>query len=387
MRKYLLLICIVCLCFTACMPTTMKEKQQNNADKNQITYTKIDDLDFSSGHIEGVLKENFYLDADVTIDVPTECGIYELSKKNLDSTQEDYLNQFVSLINEFYGEDQAVVDKGDAHLTGQLPNCDYDGNSGYFSKTSYNDVNKLHGKIKIIENFFYEYGFEYDKELIDGYVKKFLDTFKEVIPNGIDEEYICIHFNDEYWKALVDEYGEEALKNIMDMPEKEFYGVILYPEIENDIFLKTFQPKAYTPLEGEILDEVSYYDEWKSIFTHNRQYLELIISEEGEVLSFRFGDYFKIEDKINSYEIIDAKTALKFFYKEYENILLDDDVIVKSISLEYEVVLEDKLSENGYRNAYLCPVWRIRYNSEYPHMGLVELDYSISAITGTVVRK
>ena len=112
MKKIIVLLVVVCVCMTSCMPTSLSEKEQNDQqgsnDQIKDTYNSIDDLDFASGHIKAALRENFLIDADVPVNAPTKCGTYELSSKILDKTEQEYTEELRQLVNDYYGENTAT---------------------------------------------------------------------------------------------------------------------------------------------------------------------------------------------------------------------------------------------------------------------------------------
>ncbi len=385
MRKIVALISIVCILATGCMPTSEAEKQEKETGKEKVNYTKIEDMDFSSSHINGVLRENFIIDADIPVAIPAECGTYELSNKVVDKSQEEYEKELAKLINEYYNENIAIVDDGVTTIDEEIPNCFYNGNMGDFQKGNYNDYNSMHQKINIIAKNFYEYGLEYDKAFVDGVVNEFLQHFESVVPDGMNGDYECVHIDDEYWEYLEGKYTQEEMESIFDKTDMEFYAVSMYSEIEEGLYFKAHSPISYNHISGEILDEVTNIEEGNVLQSHRPQWLQMIISEEGEVLSVRFNDYYVVGDKITTESIIGVKEALQLFYNEYEGIILDNEVIVKAITLEYMVRLDDELGENGFRNAYLEPVWVFRFDSELERFGLMERTYAFSAVDGTLL--
>ncbi len=389
MKKIIVLLVVVCVCMTSCMPTSLSEKEQNNqqGSNGQIkdTYNSIDDLDFASGHIKAALRENFLIDADVPVNAPTKCGIYELSSKILDKTEQEYTEELRQLVNDYYGENTATI-MGTSDITNSsAPNCYYRGNDGGFCKGNYNDYGNQHQKINIIAKYFYEWGFEYDKQMMDDVIGRFMKHFEGIIPDGMNGDYECVHIDDEYWEYLEGKYTKDELEMLWERENEEYYAISMYSEIEEGIYFKAHTPIVYNSINGEKLDEVSSYSEEGYALSHRPQWFQIIVSEEGEVVSVRFSDNYTIGNKIEEKQIISAKEALKLFYKEYEGVLLQDELIVKNISLEYMVCLDNELDDNSYRNAYLAPVWVIRYDSELDYYGIVESTYVFSAVDGTVV--
>ena len=100
-KKITALLLVTSICMTGCMPTTLEEKKEEDkkAGKEVVEYISLDDMDFSSGHIEGVLRENLKIDADIPINMPTECGIYEISRKESEMTESEYTEYFREIIN------------------------------------------------------------------------------------------------------------------------------------------------------------------------------------------------------------------------------------------------------------------------------------------------
>ncbi len=396
-RKILMLILANTIFMTSCMPATVEEKERIQKEKGEYVkeYDSIDDLDFSSGHIEGTLREKFSVDADVQIDYPKQCGTYELVRKNIDKTEEEYNEYFVNIVDGYFTEDN-TVSWTVKHTLGEdvWRNTRYDGNKGvYFKRVGdimedYYSV--CHSIVQTVERYFYEYGFEYDKELIDGVVNDFLEKCADIIPDGINGDYVCVHVDKEYMDYIIEKYGKEEKESFCGKRNMEYYSVILYPEIEENIYFKGYSRRYFELNEGETADEICINtgtnDAGKPwIATHTPQYVELIISEDGEVISFEIEDYYTIEECMAEYDIISPKKALEVFCDVYEGIVLERELIVRSIKLEYQIKV-DEPNESGYRNAYLIPVWVIRYKSpldywsEYLDEGVI-----VSAIDGSVL--
>ncbi len=406
MRKRLLaLVLLSSLVMTGCMSTTLeekKEKEQREAEKNGGTstspYVDIEDLDFESGHVEGLLRENFRIDADVSVNVPTECGTYELARKKQDMTETEYAQYFDEIIDNYFGSDvtTSVADFENPDMAMSVNSTYANGNMGeYYKKIDQkdrSDYSLYHSKLRVIERNFYEYGLEYDREFVDGVVNSFMEKCSGIIPDGINGDYVCIHIDKEYMDNLREKYGMEISEIRTDWEEDnmEYYAICMYPEIEEGIYFKGVQTEVADLVEGEVTDEVcekQYYgdtDTWH-VVSHNPQYIEMIVKEDGEIVSIRIEDYYTIGEKINSNTILTAKEALEKFSEAYDGILMEEEMVVKSLSLEYTVDMEDEPGEDGYRDAVLVPVWVVRYKSPLPYwVDNVEMMMTISAIDGSI---
>lgn len=170
----------------------------------------------------------------------------------------------------------------------------------------------------------------------------------------------------------------------------EFYAVNMYSEVEESIYFKGFEKKGYNRIADETIDEVCVINRMSGeghmdIYSHEPQRIEMVISEEGEVLYFRISDYYTIEEKTETVEILDTQVALEVFCQQYDGVLLENDIIVKDISLQYTVELSDEVDETGYRNAKLIPVWVIRYNPPMDYWDdMFEMRMTISAVDGSI---
>ncbi len=389
MRKYLLLICIVCLCFTACMPATLSEKQEQDSKKedNLVNYTNIDDMDFSSGHISGILRENFVVEAEVPVKYPSECGRYEINEKSLSMTETEYYELFCRLINEYYGED--IATSFDYILGGnKVLSCNYNGVEGHFQKGKFDSYTSYHQKISHLLCYVTEDGLEYDKEMIDGVVQEFLAHFKEVLPDGINGKYDCVHIDEEFYQYLIDKYDDTELSWGWIKDEKEYYAISIYSEIEDDTFLKIRHPKTYEVKAGEKADEcgeIITSGNITRLHSGKAQFVELIVSEEGKVESIRIEGYQDIGKMIESKKILSPKDVLAKFYECYDGLLLENEILVKSIELEYMTVVADEMNDESVRNIYLEPVWRVRFDNGRPNEGMFDDNYVFSAVDGSLL--
>lgn len=218
MRKLFLLTVLICVALTGCMKATLEEKNNENEVTN--TYTKIEDMDFASGYIEGEIRENFFINASVPTNVPKECGIYEIARKDLNMTELEYTKYFDEIIDNYYGRDVTISD-ADKKSESELleTNSSYTGNVGdYYNASNPRDYySNAQIKLHSIETVFCDYGLDYDKEFIDGIVNDFLEKCAGIIPDGMKGDYVCVHIDDEYY-----DYFE---KN-MARRELNIYGLI-----------------------------------------------------------------------------------------------------------------------------------------------------------------
>ncbi len=404
-KRVLALVLLTSVIFTGCMSTTLEEKQEKqeqeavkNGDKENsenLQYVNIEDLDFESGHIEGILRENFRIDADVSVNVPAECGTYELARKKQEMTETEYAKYFDEIIDDYVGSDvtTSVIDQENSDIR-LIINSEYNNGvfGNYFDKSFNKDSNSFgyfHNKLQVIESNFYEYGHEYDKQFVDGIVNTFIEKCAGIVSDGMNGDYVCIQVDKEYTAALREKYGKD-IRIDWRVDGIEYYAIRMYSEIEEGIYFKGLQHTGAYVEDGEETDEVcelQYNEEEKKWYavSHNPQYLEMIVTEDGKLLSLRFTDLYTIGEKVETNSILDAEEALGAFCKAFDGILMEEELVVKSMFLEYTVDIENEPGEDGYRNATLIPVWVVRYkdcSTRWPDD--VERMMTISAIDGSV---
>ncbi len=397
-KNVLILVLVIGLTASGCKPTTIEKRNEQEKSNNseKIEYTKIEDMDFSTGHVEGVLQEGINVDAYILSEDMQECGIYELANKKVDLTELEYAEKMDGILDNYFGRDitTSYVDQQATSIFLNI-NSFYNGNIATFydkySDKDSNDYSNYHSCMRTNMTTVYEMGSEYDKAFVDEIVNRIIEEFSEILPDNVGARYECLYLGEDYEQRLIEKYGEEVADSFYDL-DLGYYVINMYSEIEDDVFFKGIIPKSYDTIEGEILDEVcvtvGYEDVIESIQSHNPQCVEMIITEEGELVSLRINDYYIIGEKVENAKVIGAGEALEAFCDAFNGILIEKDITVKVMTMEYVVELDDELDENNYRNAQLVPVWVIRYTGGMSHMpDYIESTMVISAIDGSVYRR
>lgn len=369
-RKKLIVVTILMMTVVlgGCRETRLSEKQDNtvgqdNNGEQPMVYDKLSEMDFATGHIEGVLKENFKVDADIPTDTPDKMWYYEIYNKDVgeSKTNEEYTEYLAELVDAYYGEDLTIT--ASEKKAGITENIFCDGVMSIFFKAGLEALDS-YMRMATVEESFPEYG-QYDEGFIGPIVDEFLDKMAPVIPDGISGEYVCVNFNEEYRRYIDEKYGKDSPFEFAWSEELENYYIVrLYSKVGGYDF-KIDGNFFYYPFDKNY----SYDNVYRvppgdtsagSVGTVccSPQYMDIFISDDGEVLGFLIDNHYKMGEAVEEKDILSPQEALKMFYKEFENVILKEEIIVTDMKLHYTMVL-DEADENGYRNAYLTPVWHI----------------------------
>ncbi len=385
MKKKLLMMALASMVvLTGCV-----DGEEKGIEKETLEYAKSDDdennlksfddivasVDFSKPHVQVELKDKLVVDADIPTYVPASMGVYQYSdvleidedsKKQLESSKE---SEVVRLIDEYFGEDVTLTiteAREKEVLEGKVEGTYYSNVSsslGYInftngSRDEYNDY--MIGST--LEDYFPQVDSEYDEAMIEAKIDGFINHFASVLPRDISSEYRCIHFDEVFWKTSGQDM--DAYFSDWSIQDKDYYWIRLYSEIEDDVYYndgynnialdkigETSWPRAFLEIDGGKKLK-NYYLE---------SYVDIYVDENGELFAFEIADYIETGECAEVVEIISVEDALEAVYNLYAKNPVYQQITINEVKLTYAAVPGETVDENGYRAAYLKPIWVVHF--------------------------
>lgn len=367
------------------MENNNNEDGTNNQNEYTVAYTYediVNNIDFSSPHINVKLLDKLSVDAEIVVDVPQELGIYEYARKP-NYEDENAMDELVAeLVDAYYGEDVSVTHK-ESMEKNIIASVVCSSRTISFS-TNYKE---LGGMYNFCEVYHPQLEGDYDKELVDKAVRSFVEQFQKIIPDEMSMNYRCMFLRDGWWKDIAKKYSVNQTE--MDKVEYEYYMVRMYPEMENGIYLEMDDT-----LYWERIGESSYADGFREDDYSKKlqdyyiwSYVDIYIDTEGNIFAFHIDDVIDIGECVERKKVISVKEALEKVYDTFKDTVLKYELVVRDIQLEYRVCMDNTVDKNGYRNAHIEPVWTIKYTTGgmYENQEISCSTMIVSATTGEVL--
>ncbi len=376
-KKLIILIIIISLYLNGCVSNTEMENETLNFADNKVDLGQVKeyeefvkDIDFENEHIKAEIKENLLLDTDITVNAPLNMGIYEYEDKEYPFLYDEEKNieeakKLAKLIDEYFGKDVTVIpsEQGIVNTTG----------SGYV-----NPDDEKYFVANQWEKGFPYYESEYDEQMINDIVNDFVNHFEELLPIYITTNYRCVHFTDAFWQKVNKEFVNTNFNNY----GLDYYMVSLYSEIEQDVYIESDEQIVYKDIGESIRAEGFNEDNFEIFEQVSNSGVEILIDEYGQVFAFRIHSGLVVGECIDAKDILSAKEILGKVYELFAPYEQYGETIIREVRLKYIPYLSDEVNNNGYRPAYLIPVWSVKYNkrNEMKHNTII-----FSAATGEIL--
>ncbi len=369
-----LFISIVSFTFCTFLTGCMRTDVPTDTSSGTKTEAETQELVWEDSHVSGELKENLILDANIPKTVPATAGSYRISGKK-DNGFEELFEQCVDTL---YGADVTTTRK-------DAPNIDTDINTSVDETAadySPKGVDYDYYLGDLLEVFHPDYDHnDYDKEVIDASVNRFLEVFADIIPANITRQYTVMHFNQAFYEHM-EQYGEGTMSNWQHMDE-DYYLVRFYTEPEENIFYKSRPELTFAAIPGEkVENELTTLMEGIHYFFGTVQRIDLLIYPDGQIFGIQMDNNMEIGEKIREEAILGVEDVIELLRKKYEKRTLLKSITISDIELQYQCFMADELDESGNRELFLAPVWVVKYLEEGQS---VFYTYIFSATTGELL--
>lgn len=363
-----IVFCVFCTFLTGCMRTDVP----TDTSSGTKTEAETQELVWEDSHVSGELKENLILDANIPKTVPATAGSYRISGKK-DNGFEELFEQCVDTL---YGADVTITIK-DAPDDDADINTTVSETSASYSLKEY-DADYYLGDLLEVYLPDYDHN-DYDKEVIDASVNRFLEVFADIIPANITRQYTVMHFNQAFYENT-EQYGESITSH---WQHEDYYLVRFYAEPEENIFYKSWPELTFDAIPGEkVENELTTLMEGLHYFFNTRQRIELLIYPDGQIFGIQMDNNLEIGEKIREEAILGVEDVIELLRKKYEKRTLLKSITISDIELQYQCFMADELDESGNRDLFLAPVWVVKYVEEGQS---VFYTYIFSATTGELL--
>ncbi len=376
-RKILTVVILVTLLLTSCMAN------EEDVEKETLEYAKSDDdneikarpyediisnVDFTEPHIQVELKDKLTIDADVSTNVPENLGVYVFEDvNNVDDNTRVELEivreaEVVKLVDEYFGEDVIVTVEEVWADEEAGKNTTISSSLGHIS-FSCNEDDKYKVGV-VINEYFPNIDSEYDAALIEEKIDGFINHFSSILPEGVTGEYRCLHFDDVFWKTS----GQQATEHFAGngIYDRDYYWIRLYNEVEQNVYYNV----GYNNIRINQIGESSWpkafmeTSDGKLVNYYLDSYVDIYLDENGELFAFDIVDYVEVGECAEVVDIISAKDALGTVYDLYKDNTVYQQITINEVMLTYSALPGDEVNEDGYRAAYVKPVWMVYFTKD-----------------------